>query len=163
MIRNIQEGICQTRDSFRLLVTLLMKENPYLKLEMLNNRFKDLHPVILEWSVTMAWNWDLSHLSKWTIDNSFLQLYAAQSKTVVNIIRHLFASFRSETRTKSGKSSGQKFERVIISLKDDTSEPSASFSFLMGGKAGLSGAVTPDTTESTSDTPVSDSVSMTAS
>ena len=47
--------------------------------------------------------------------------------------------------------------------EDNTSEPSASFSFLIGGNAGLSGAPTPDTTESTSDTPVSDSVSITAS
>merc|ERR1719339_897829 len=33
-----------------------------LKLEMLNNGFKDLHPVVLEWGVTMARHWDLSHL-----------------------------------------------------------------------------------------------------
>ena len=46
--------------------------------------------------------------------------------------------------------------------QNNTSEPSASLPFLIGGKTGLRGTVTPDITES-SDTPVSDSVSMTAS
>merc|ERR1719234_1570993 len=33
-----------------------------LKLEVFNNGFKDLHPVLLERGVTMAWYWNLSHL-----------------------------------------------------------------------------------------------------
>ena len=49
----------------------------------------------------------------------------------------------------------------LDNVMENTSDPSANFSLLIGGKAGLSGAVVPDTTESTSETP--DSVSMTAS
>merc|ERR1719376_521507 len=39
-----------------------LQVEPNLKLEVLNNGFKDLHPVLLERGVTMAWYWNLSHL-----------------------------------------------------------------------------------------------------
>merc|ERR1719234_1131278 len=39
-----------------------LQVEPHLKLEMLNNGFKDLHPVLFERGVPMAWYWDLSHL-----------------------------------------------------------------------------------------------------
>merc|ERR1719192_2020462 len=35
---------------------------PNLKFQMLHNWLEDLHPVLFQRSVTVAWNWDLSHL-----------------------------------------------------------------------------------------------------
>ena len=45
-------------------------EKAHLQFEMLNNGFENLHPVLLQRSVTVAWHWDLSHLSKGTVDTN---------------------------------------------------------------------------------------------
>ena len=77
------------------------KGTTYLQLQMLNNGFKNLHPVLLERGVTVAWHRDLSHLSKDAIRHQMC--YHKFTIRTPILVRQLLTSFRSETRTKSGK------------------------------------------------------------